>query len=157
MRIGITGHQERDGIEWPWVQAAISRYLIGKVKLIGYSSLAAGTDQLFAEQVLERNGKLIAVIPLHNYKMQFSGNDLVIYEKLLASSDIVELGSNKHDSRAFLDAGMWVARESERLIAVWDGKTAAGVGGTADIVAYALSLGRPVHHIDPIKQVTTDL
>lgn len=130
---------------------------MGKAQLIGYSSLAVGTDQVFAELILERGGDLKAVIPLDNYEAHFVGSELVNYRKILAASDIIELKSNKHDSRAFLDAGKWVARESERLIAVWDGQSAEGAGGTGDIVAYALSLGRSVHHINPIKQMVSDL
>ena len=33
---------------------------------------------------------------------------------------------------------------SERLVAVWDGKPARGIGGTADIVSYARQKGVPV-------------
>ncbi len=157
LKIGITGHQERDGIEWPWVRSAIDRYLSRKAQLIGFSSLAAGTDQVFADAILERGGKLTAVIPLSDYEAHFEGDNLAHYRKLLASAEVIELKSKKQDSRAFLDAGKWVAREAERLIAVWDGEPAEGAGGTGDIVAYALSLGRPVHHIDPIKQTIADL
>jgi hypothetical protein len=157
LKIGVTGHQEREGIEWPWVRSKVDRYLTGKVQLVGYSSLAAGTDQLFADAVLERGGKLIAVVPISDYASHFEGDSLKHYRKLLTASEVIELKSTKQDSRAFLDAGKWVAREAERLIAVWDGEPAEGAGGTGDIVAYALSLGRPVHHIDPIKQIVSDL
>lgn len=157
LKIGITGHQERDGIEWPWVRSRIDRFLAGKVQLFGYSSLAAGTDQVFADAVLERGGKLIAVIPMVDYASHFEGDSLSHYRKLLTASEVIELKSAKQDSRAFLDAGKWVAREVERLLAVWDGEPAEGAGGTGDIVAYALSLGRPVHHIDPIKRTVVDL
>lgn len=157
LKIGITGHQEREGIEWPWVRSRIDRFLAGKVQLVGYSSLAAGTDQLFADAVLERGGKLIAVVPLADYESRFEGSSLSHYHELLAASEVIELKSTKQDSRAFLDAGKWVAREAERLIAVWDGEPAEGAGGTGDIVAYALSLGRSVHHIDPIKRTVVDL
>jgi hypothetical protein len=157
LKIGITGHQERDGIEWPWVRSRIDRFLAGKVQLVGYSSLAAGTDQVFADAVLERGGKLIAVIPLADYASHFEGASLSHYRDLLKASEVIELKSTKQDSRAFLDAGKWVAREAERIVAVWDGEPAEGAGGTGDIVAYALSLGKPVHHIDPIKRTVVDL
>ena len=45
---------------------------------------------------------------------------------------------------AFLAAGQRVVELSDELLAVWDGKKAAGLGGTADIVGYAKELKKPV-------------
>jgi hypothetical protein len=39
------------------------------------------------------------------------------------------------------------AARAEVLIAVWDGLPARGLGGTADVVAYAKQCGRPVEVI----------
>lgn len=157
MKIGVTGHQKRDGIDWAWVRSRIDRYLAGKPLVLGYSSLAVGTDQVFAEAVLKVSGKLTAVIPMEGYASQFEGEQRKHYERLLSEAHAVDLRSKKPDEGAFLDAGKWIARETDRLVAVWDGEDAQGRGGTADIVAYALSLNRPVHHIDPIKQAVRDL
>jgi len=40
--------------------------------------------------------------------------------------------------------GEEVARRCDVLVAVWDGCPAAGLGGTADAVAFARSLGKQV-------------
>lgn len=157
MKIGVTGHQEREGIDWPWVRARIDQYLAGKSIIFGYSSLAVGTDQIFADAVLDAGGKLIAVIPMENYASHFEDEPFKEYERLLAMAQIIDLRSKKVDEGAFLDAGKWIARDVDRMVAVWDGARAAGRGGTADIVAYAMSLGRQVHHIDPLRRTTTDL
>ena len=157
MKVGVTGHQQREGINWPWVRLCINRYLVGKPMIYGYSSLAAGADQLFAEVVLERRGKLIAVIPMDEYSSHFQSDDLENFVRLSRNADKVELRSTKTDSGAFLDAGKWIAREADRMVAVWDGEPAMGLGGTGDIVSYALSLGKPVHHIDPFKRLVLDL
>lgn len=157
MKVGITGHQQRDGIDWVWVRSRIDRYLAGKSIVLGYSSLASGTDQVFAEAVLDAGGKLWAVIPMENYADQFEGADRKQYESLLSKADVVDLRSQKPDEGAFLDAGKWIAREVDRIVAVWDGEDAQGRGGTADIVAYALSLSKPVYHVDPIKRTVADL
>lgn len=157
MKIGVTGHQRRDGIDWNWVRHHIDLYLIGKPIITGYSSLAAGTDQIFADAVLDRGGKLVAVIPIPKYIDHFQDEALKRFKQLRSVSHIIELNSHKSDNWAFLDAGKWIAREAERIIAVWDGEPAAGAGGTGDVVAYALSLGRLVHHIDPIKEAVTDI
>ncbi|MES2042272.1 MAG: hypothetical protein V4475_00245 [Pseudomonadota bacterium] len=157
MKVGITGHQQREGISWPWVKSCIDRYLAGKPQLFGYSSLAEGTDQIFADAVLSRGGKLMAVIPMDGYSAHFHGEPLRNFARLKSNAEIVELRSTKPDNGAFLEAGKWIVREVDRIIAVWDGEPAVGMGGTGDIVAYALSLGKPVHHIDPFKRLTIDL
>ena len=157
MKIGVTGHQQRDGIDWHWVRSRIDRYLAGKSIIFGYSCLAAGTDQVFADSVLDGGGELIAVIPMDGYSEQFEKEPRRQFNRLLSRSQIVELKSKKPDEGAYLDAGKWIAKEVDRIVAVWDGEPAIGRGGTADIVSYALSLGKSVHHIDPIKRLTTGL
>lgn len=157
MKVGVTGHQQREGIDWQWVRSRIDRYLAGKSMILGYSSLAAGTDQIFADAVLDAGGKLIAVLPMEDYASRFEDDALEEYERLLAKAQIVDLRSQRHDEGAFLDAGKWIARDVDCVVAVWDGQGAIGRGGTADIVAYAVSIGRRVHHINPIKRTTADL
>ncbi len=156
MRIGITGHQARDGIKWNWVRAKTLQFLSGKVGLIGYSSLAEGSDQVFAECVLEMRGSIFAVIPIDNYESFFHGEALRRYTDLLGKSDIIELNSEKEQKQAFLEAGKWIVRSVDAMVAVWDGEPAEGKGGTAEIVSYAKSLGVSVHHIDPVRQVIKD-
>lgn len=153
MKIGVTGHQERDGISWEWVRQQIDRSLRGKNAVKGYSSLAAGTDQIFAECILSKKGSLIAVIPGRGYRELFQGQSLNNFDKLLAVSEKIELSSDAVSERLFLEAGKWIVRSSDMIVAVWDGEPAEGRGGTADIVAYALLLGKPVCHIDPVKEV----
>lgn len=157
MKVGVTGHQQREGIDWPWVRSRIDRYLAGKSIIFGYSSLAAGTDQIFADAVLDAGGTLIAVVPMEDYASQFKDEQLKEYRRLLVRAQNVQLRSKKSDEGAFLDAGKWIARNVDCIVAVWDGEDAAGRGGTADIVAYAMALGRQVHHIDPIKRTTADV
>ena len=152
MRVGVTGHQERAGIDWDWVRQQIDRFLSGKAQLLGFTSLAVGTDQIFAEAVLHKNGKLTAVIPIEGYVSYFEGDARARYERLLASASVVTLRSTKSDEQAFLDAGKWIVREVDYLIAVWDGEPAEGAGGTGDIVDYARSLAKPVLHINPIER-----
>lgn len=53
MRIGITGHQEREGIRWPWVEQTVRAEML-KLQNVerALSSLAAGSDQIFAEAAM---------------------------------------------------------------------------------------------------------
>jgi hypothetical protein len=51
---------------------------------------------------------------------------------------------------AFFAAGRRIVEVSDLLFAVWDGKAAAGLGGTADVVKHALKHKKQVLHINPI-------
>ena len=51
--------------------------------------------------------------------------------------------------QAHMDAGKVVVDRSSVLLAVWDGQPSRGLGGTADVVAYARQRGVPVTVIWP--------
>lgn len=151
MRIGVTGHQYRPGIDWPWITAEINNILVQEpAPLVGLSSLAIGTDQLFARLLLSQGAKLISIIPLDNYDRYFStAADLAVFHELLTNSEVIRLARSASDEDAFFKAGRKIVDSCDLLIAVWDGKPAEGLGGTADVVNYAHQIGRPVVHIDP--------
>jgi hypothetical protein len=50
---------------------------------------------------------------------------------------------------AHMEAGKVVVDRSSVLVAVWDGQPARGLGGTADVVAYARERGVPVTVVWP--------
>jgi hypothetical protein len=62
---------------------------------------------------------------------------------------VIKLEFDEPTEEAFWAAGQRVVEESEQLIAVWDGRPAGGLGGTADVVAYAQKLGKNVLVIWP--------
>jgi hypothetical protein len=77
------------------------------------------------------------------------------YEDLSSKAKtVVRLPFSTPTEAAFLRAGEVVVEMSDLLIAVWDGKPARGLGGTADVVRYSLDQGTPVFHINPISQTT---
>ena len=49
---------------------------------------------------------------------------------------------------SYLDCGIETVNGADVLLAVWDGDPARGKGGTAEVVQYALSIGKPVMIID---------
>jgi hypothetical protein len=158
MRIGITGHQKRPGIDWNWVRKCIDTELRKlSVPIKGYSSLAEGSDQVFAEAIIERGGMLEAVIPTPRYERCFSPEGLAEYQRLRSLSQARELPARETDQISFLNAGRYIVDHSNVMIAVWDGKPAVGLGGTADVVGYALTRGTPVIHIDPINRTVRTL
>ncbi len=160
-RLGITGHQRLPAsADWLWVEEAIEGVLSSLPdELTGFTSLALGADQLFAELILKRGGSLTVIVPFADYEAKFAaGTDRDSYNRLLAQANTVEVlqmaGSNRE---AYFKAGKQVVNRSELLIAVWDGRPAAGLGGTADAVDYARQCGKPVVYIDPISRIVNKI
>jgi hypothetical protein len=159
MKVGITGHQQFEDVSvLPWVTECVRAKLGGFSELYGLSSLAKGADQLFARVVLELGGSLEAVLPFAGYDATFENpQDTTHFRELLARCGrVTTLTFALTKERSYLLAGKYIVDHSELLIAVWDGKPAAGLGGTADVVSYALRSGRAVYQINPLKRTTSD-
>jgi hypothetical protein len=153
MRIGITGHQTRDRIDWSWVKNTI-RFELSKIVGVEQclSSLASGSDQVFAEVALDLGIPVLAVIPVQGYERYFKGKALAKYRRLLSQCKVSQLNWSGDDERAFLDAGKNIVEKSDMLFAVWDGKQAQGRGGTGDVVLFAQKSAKPIVHINPIDR-----
>ncbi len=156
--VGVTGHQARPGIDWDWVTErmhdVLSKLEPGSHAL---TSLAAGSDQVFAREALSLGLSVTAVIPLACYERCFAPAELSSYHELLPQCERVELPGGGSDEEAFLAAGRYVADTCDTMVAVWDGKPAVGLGGTADVVSYCLQQGRDVIHIDTTHKVVRRL
>ena len=138
--VGITGHQNLPDQAIDFVKHGIANVLHHfHGAFVGVSSLAIGADQLFAEAVVQSNGRLHAVIPCQGYETTFTDDAaLQSFRRLLESAGSVEtLAYDRPSEDAFLAAGNRVVELSDIFIAVWDGLEAKGKGGTADIVRYA--------------------
>jgi hypothetical protein len=124
---------------------------------VGISSLAVGADQLFASLALELGGELRVVLPFPTYAETFApGKDLDGYRDLLARARAIEvLPATASREQSYLAAGQRVVDLSDWMIAVWNGKQAAGLGGTGDIVRYAVEGDKRVLHIDPTTKGVT--
>ncbi|NJR75068.1 MAG: hypothetical protein HC773_18400 [Scytonema sp. CRU_2_7] len=61
VKIGITGHQRlEDSASWDWIELEIDNILAQAPKpFVGVTSLAIGSDQLFAKAVLNMVGILL--------------------------------------------------------------------------------------------------
>jgi hypothetical protein len=151
MNIGITGHQRlKNPSAWTEVRTRLGKLLDDAEKpLIGLTSLAIGADQLFAEAVLGCGGKIEAIIPFDGYEMKFNeGPDREAFRRLLELASRIEtLERQGTDEDAYLAAGKRIVDLCDRMIAVWDGQPAAGIGGTGDIVNYCKSQNKPVELI----------
>ena len=156
MRIGITGHQKLEPPSiWKWVGAELDQF-VGKLRppLTGISSLAAGADQLFATTILRHGGALEVIVPFAEYDSTFSEDaDRQMYLSLLERASRVDvLMRDGTDEEAYFAAGKTLVDRSDLLVSIWDGKAASGLGGTGDIVAYALNLTKQIIHLNPVTK-----
>ena len=65
------------------------------------------------------------------------------------AAEVEQLAFDEPSEEAFLAAGRRVAEECDWLIAAWDGEPSRGLGGTADVVAYAGQIGKRVEVVWP--------
>lgn len=145
-RIGVTGHRSIPQEAQAHVREGLRAALCGhEGSLEALSSLAVGADQLFADLALAHGAELTVVIPSGDYEAGFDETELVHYRKLKArAAREVQLDFPYSTDEAYYAAGTYIADHCDRLLAVWDGRPARGLGGTGDIVTYARGLGRPV-------------
>jgi hypothetical protein len=150
--VGVTGHQDLPSEAVDYIIHAMRRQLETiATPLLGWTSLAAGADQIFADLVLSIGGALHVVLPCDHYDTTFTREtDRHRYEAYLAAAQhVVTLGFPSPSEDAFLSAGHAIADGVDELLAVWDGLPPRGRGGTADVVAYAQRLGKSVTVIWP--------
>ncbi|OFW15842.1 MAG: hypothetical protein A3H29_11755 [Acidobacteria bacterium RIFCSPLOWO2_02_FULL_67_21] len=169
LRIGVTGH--RSVSDCSGVAAAIDA-LLDRIKgtlaapgtplaCVLVSPLAAGADRIVARAAMERLGARLEVVtpfPVDQYRMDFeTAADRAEFDALLAQAAVVDElpgtttggapASISHAARrdaAYHRVGERVVDACEMLIAVWNGRRAAGTGGTADIIEHALRRERLV-------------
>ena len=151
MTVGVSGHQKLPSNSVAWVRNSLRNALLEHRVSKGVSCLAAGTDQLFALAVLELGLKLEAVIPCDNYSSAFPDESTrATYSDLLRrASSHCRLPFTAPSEEAFLRGGERVVDLADLMLFVWSGNPAAGRGGTADIVNYAVSKNVPFIHINP--------
>jgi hypothetical protein len=152
IRIGFTGHQRLTSVTRRSIAGAVSEILArNSGPLIGLTSLAEGSDQVFALSVLAVGGRLNVVVPCQNYENTFAvlGARDAYAALLCLATDVVSLPYPEPSEDAYLAAGHLIVDKCDKLIAVWDGLPARGKGGTADIVRYAEQVGTPSQVVWP--------
>ena len=122
------------------------------------SALAEGADRVAAEAALGRGIPLDVILP---FAPSVYAEDFATAEAQAAFTDLlgkaqaclVLPGSRSPDDpavadRAYEAVGLMTVRQTDLIIAVWDGKDAAGRGGTGSIIQSALASGQPVLWFD---------
>ncbi|MEU3543602.1 hypothetical protein [Streptomyces paromomycinus] len=122
----------------------------GAAGLCGVSCLADGPDSWFAEIVLGLGGRMEVVVPAVRYRDGLPEDHYAVYDALLArAADVHGTGLRDSTSEAHMAGSEVLVGLVDRLVAVWDGESARGFGGTADVVGYARRAGVPVDIIWP--------
>jgi hypothetical protein len=121
--------------------------------LVVLSSLAEGGDQLVAREALACGARLVAPLPLppEEYAKDFSDDAVrAAFAELCDRAEVLQLPVMADSTaaaiatpgdardRQYAQAGVFVASHSHVLLALWDGRGSALLGGTAQVVRYAL-------------------
>ena len=153
--VGFTGHRRLNNAE---KVGATLRQLLSSLaaevpgKLVGHSSIAIGGDTLFAEACVALEIPWIALLPVakDDFRRDFTEADWTKAQVLLQRAARLEsLPTAADRNLAYLECGLCSVEEADVMIAVWNGEPSAGTGGTADVVAHARALGKPLIVIHP--------
>jgi uncharacterized membrane protein len=160
--IAVTGHRDLVPAEEPAIRervVALFDSLANEypdLRLTLMSPLAAGADLLAAEVAVEMSIRLVVPLPMskNDYLRDFEGDrDHARFARLCAKAeDVFELpvlaaGSEEEQRDTVLDRdrqyaqlGVFLSAHCHILLALWDGKPAEHLGGTAQVVEF--------HHSD---------
>jgi hypothetical protein len=164
--VGVTSHRDLVAAEIEPIRERIRSLLADlsrdfpRMPLAVLSSLAEGGDQLVAEEALRAGVRLVAALPMPRaeYARDFSdAATLARFESLCDAAEIIEVPHRSVIAHAqandapeghardvrYADAGVYVCDHCHLLLAIWDGKPSASLGGTAQVVRYHLSGVRP--------------
>lgn len=181
LNVGVTGHRVNRLTEELEPAArkrvaevlALIRQTVGEVHLKGaswfngdrpelrlISAIAEGADRLCADVGLELGYRLDCPLPFEAsaYAEDFTEpGSRSLFEALIARADrVLELpGERANPEAAYSLVGGAILGSADLLVAIWNGQGSGGRGGTGEVVASALSMGKPVVHIplDPAEPI----
>ncbi len=138
---------------------AVSQLIIQGVDTF-YTGMANGFDIIAAEQValikqLNKNIKLIAVIPFKGQEKGWSYDWKTRYNKLLEQADEVVVLNERYEKWAFSQRNKYMVERCRNVISFYDGKS----GGTKNTLEYASSICRNIINInktDVLAPLTED-
>jgi len=151
MNVAITGHQNLGSTATrDWIATTLEDVVKDLTITKGYTCLAIGADQLFAEILYRKSVPFVAVLACSKIEASFTSEEgKKTFRQLLAqASNSITLSYEDPSEEAYFEAGKTVVEQSDLLIAVWNGHSARGLGGTADVVNYARKNKKKVIHIN---------
>jgi hypothetical protein len=170
--VGVTGHRDLGTDETANVTQQVRRLFETLRKscphtpIILLSSLAEGADRLVARTALECGVELYVVLPMEHelYEQDFrSPQSLEEFRELMGSScdsGVVPIAADDAEAarvpgpardHRYAMAGAFMVSYSQILIALWDGSPDEMLGGTSQIVRFALQ-GVPPKYLSGSKE-----
>jgi len=165
VRIGVTGHRKL--ADEQLLRNRVQKVLSSVDKILSHtphtfaviSPLAEGADRLVAEEVLDHPPSGDMEKPYLEAVLPFPESDYIRDFETLESKDefkaflakarsIRTLEKLEPRAASYEQGGHYVVDNCDVLIAIWNGKAAAGQGGTAEIVEYARNLGKHIFWIN---------
>ena len=157
--IGVTSHRNLAPLEIEPIRQRIADFFaqlksdFPGMPLVMLSALAEGGDQLAAREALAAGARLIAPLPLlpQTYAEDFVDDATRdAFAQLCQRSDVLQMPLSPGNSladiathgeardRQYAQAGVFIASHCHILLALWDGRESNLLGGTAQVVRYAL-------------------
>mgnify|MGYP001279376888 CR=1 FL=1 len=156
VRVGVTGHRFLMDIDEliPRIDQGLDTILKkwSATSLIVVSPLAEGGDRLVAQRALLRPGtRLVAALPMpeDEFAQDFRQSDSrrEFFDLIANAAETVRLPPQSSRRRAYELANHYVLEHCDVLMALWDGQSALGEGGTATMVALARRMRHPLYWI----------
>jgi hypothetical protein len=150
LAIGFTGHRslpDEDKSRQLICGFLERRKTATRGMISGISSVAAGGDLLFTESCvqLEIAFRVLLPMPETEFRDDFDAATWPRAESVLRKATSFEVtGADQPRDELYYECGIATVHQSALLVALWDGEPSRGKGGTADIVAFARKIGRPV-------------
>lgn len=175
LTIGVTGHRTLNDLAaltaaiesvYEDISNRISIEPGIEIKYALLSPLAEGADRLVAHVLLDKAPDTIlkAILPFNKYdyikdfksdesKEEFEGllqkaQSIVSMRTTSLEKDYPVEQLAEARKLGYRDAGRFVVEHCDLLIALWDRRPPRGVGGTAEVVAYAMDTRCPIYIID---------
>ena len=138
----VTGHRDIPAEDFD----GLSKLILAKLKKskedyphsthVLLSCLAEGADRIAAQAALDAGWQLGAILPMpeEKYLKDFKSSESKDeFRRLILASSFVKVVSESRQPVCYLDAGKWLCRRAQLLIALWDGEPGKA-GGTSDVV-----------------------
>ena len=162
--IGITGHRNLPAELFPALTVQIQafykketvRHGIGNITVL--SQLAEGADTLCAKLALDMGLRLVVPLPMNAaaYRKEFPESAVAGLDCLLSLADSVfvvppeePVPPKANHGFYYRQAGLYVVRQCDVLLAVWDGvqRDTPDGAGTWESLKLARDFEKPIHHI----------
>jgi hypothetical protein len=160
--VGVTGHRDLAADEIPNIVQQVRALFVTleerypHTPIVVLSSLAEGADRLVARTALDCGAELYVILPMQvaSYEEDFaSAQSLDEFRDLMRRSygaGVARAPGSERDLQ-YAAAGAFVVSHSQVLIALWDGDENEMLGGTSQIVRFALQ-GVPARYLGGSKE-----